>query len=152
MSPNFSPLRLMISMKHASRVAVGFLFIVMIANPAFSQDSTKVVVPKRPCELVYFVFNVQVPAKLIDSTLQPDYPEALLKDRIKGHVRAQVLVDTMGRADTTRITILAPDRIEFVDPAIALVRRMRFTPAMTGRKKVCQIMEFPIYFEPPKKA
>jgi protein TonB len=71
----------------------------------------------------------------------PRYPAMLAASGAEGVVQAQFVVDTTGRIEEGSIRILRADHALFERAVRDAMRRMRFSPAEVGQRKVRQLVE-----------
>lgn len=91
--------------------------------------------------------SVDVPARLLQNSPLPRYPEFLRQSRVQGGVRARFIVNADGRADLASLVILESSHPAFTESVRAILPRLRFTPARVGRDRVRQLVEIPFGFE-----
>ena len=75
------------------------------------------------------------------------YPEVLRSGSIAGSVRARFVVDSAGRVDFARLTIVHSDHMVFTRAVETALRRMRYLPAEVGGRPVAQLVEQTFAFE-----
>jgi len=102
----------------------------------------------RPTHLTYFEFNVERPARQANKHDRPTYPEPLRDVGTRGSVRAQFVVDSLGRADTNSIKILTSSDPEMASAVRAFLANVVYKPAMVGGHPVYQLVEESYDFEP----
>ncbi len=71
----------------------------------------------------------------------PNYPEMLRSAGVTGEVRARFVVDTAGRVNLSRLTIVHSDHELFSRAVEASLRRTTFLPAEVGGRPVAQLVE-----------
>ena len=76
----------------------------------------------------------------------PAYPEALRSAGVEGKVIAQFTVNERGLADADSVRFIRSDNALFEASVRNVLRRMRFTPAEIGGKKVRQLVQMPFVF------
>lgn len=76
----------------------------------------------------------------------PRYPEVLRSSGVEGRVTASFVVDELGRAEEESIRFILSDNRLFEDAVRTALRRMRFTPAEVGGRKVRQLVQMPFVF------
>ncbi|MBX3131873.1 MAG: energy transducer TonB [Gemmatimonadaceae bacterium] len=91
--------------------------------------------------------SVDVPARLLQSSPLPRYPEFLRQSRVEGGVRVRFVVNADGRANLASLVILESTHPAFSESVRAILPRLRFTPARVGRARVRQVVEIPFGFE-----
>jgi protein TonB len=84
--------------------------------------------------------------ELIPGVRPPAYPEALRSAGVEGKVVVEFVVDESGRPDPGSIRIVQSDNDLFVDAVRIALRRMRFTAAEVGGRKVSQLVQMPFVF------
>lgn len=77
----------------------------------------------------------------------PLYPEVLRSGSVPGSVRARFVVDSTGRVDFTRLTIVQSDHELFTRAVKVALRKMRYVPAAVGGRPVAQLVEQSFVFE-----
>jgi protein TonB len=83
---------------------------------------------------------------LIPGGRPPAYPEALRNAGLEGKVVAEFVVDESGQPVLGSIRIVQSDNDLFADAVRVALRRMRFTAAEVGGKKVSQLVQMPFVF------
>jgi protein TonB len=76
----------------------------------------------------------------------PKYPEALRDAGVEGQVIAMFVVNEMGRAEDSTVTITHSDGKPFEESVRTALHRMRFVPAEVGGRKVRQLVQMPFVF------
>lgn len=89
--------------------------------------------------------QVEKQVALVRGSLPPGYPETLRNAGIEGQVTAMFVVDDSGRAEDS-VRFLHADNVLFEDAVRTALRRMRFTPAEVGGRKVRQLVQMPFVF------
>jgi protein TonB len=77
----------------------------------------------------------------IPGTSNPRYPSMLQSAGVEGDVRAQFVVDTLGRVEAGSVKILSTSHDLFGTAVRDALMRARFTPAEAGGRKVRQLAE-----------
>lgn len=90
--------------------------------------------------------QVEKQVSLVPGSLPPRYPETLRSSGIEGRVLASFVVDESGRADEASLRFLRSDNSLFEDAVRSALRRMRFTAAEVGGRKVRQLVQMPFVF------
>lgn len=90
---------------------------------------------------VWFAPMVEKPAAVRPGSPTPEYPEMLRASQAEGAVRARFVVDTAGRVDLSRLTILSSDHVLFTRAVERALRGMRYLPAEVGGRPVAQLVE-----------
>src|SRR3954469_16185436 len=90
--------------------------------------------------------EVERQAALAAGSKPPVYPEALRSAGIEGRVTAIFVVDESGRAEASSVRFLRSDNGLFEAAVRAALRRMRFTAAEIGGRKVRQLVQMPFVF------
>ena len=89
--------------------------------------------------------QVEKQVSLAPGSLPPRYPETLRSAGIEGQVTAMFVVDESGRAEDS-VRFLHADNALFEDAVRTALRRMRFTAAEVGGRKVRQLVQMPFVF------
>jgi outer membrane biosynthesis protein TonB len=87
------------------------------------------------------VLDVDSTVVRLPSSAAPEYPPALVAAHIQGSVTARYVVDTTGQADTSTFAVLESTNPAFVGAVREALPHMRFTAAMTGSRKVRQMVQ-----------
>lgn len=74
------------------------------------------------------------------------YPSALLDTRVGGTVVLNFRIQASGIADSSSVTVEEATHPAFVEPAMIILREMRFAPARVGGRPVPVWVMIPIYF------
>jgi periplasmic protein TonB len=90
---------------------------------------------------VFFDWQVEKPALMRPGTRAPVYPAPLRGAGIEGTVLAQVVVDTLGRADMTTLQVLQSEHAFFTSAVKHAIEQMRFLPAEIGERRVPQLVQ-----------
>jgi len=77
----------------------------------------------------------------LPGTAAPRYPSLLQSAGVDGTVRAQFVVDTLGRVEQGSFRALESTHDLFTAAVRAALGRTRFTPAEAGGRKVRQLVE-----------
>ena len=77
----------------------------------------------------------------------PRYPSLLQSAGVEGDVRAQFVVDTLGRVEPGSVRILESAHENFSQAVRDALVRARFVPAEAGGRKVRQLVEQPFNFK-----
>jgi protein TonB len=83
---------------------------------------------------------------LVPGGRPPAYPEALRNAGIEGKVLAEFIVDEAGVPVQGSIRIAQSNNDMFADAVRVALRRMRFTAAEVGGKRVSQLVQMPFVF------
>lgn len=97
-------------------------------------------------DTVFSIAEVDSAVSIDPSSAAPVYPAVLQKLGIEGSVMVRYVVDTMGMADLSTLTIVRSTRIEFAIAVREALPHMRFSPARMGAKAVPQLVEQPFNF------
>ena len=89
---------------------------------------------------------VDRPVVAMPGSASPRYPSLLQSAGVEGDVRAQFVVDTLGRVEHGSIRILDSTHQSFADAVRDALVRARFVPAEAGGRKVRQLVEQPFSF------
>lgn len=76
----------------------------------------------------------------------PRYPEILRSSGVEGQVTAVFVVDEQGHAEVSSVRFVRSDNPLFEDAVREALRRMRFSPAQVGGRKVRQLVQMPFVF------
>jgi protein TonB len=76
----------------------------------------------------------------------PRYPEILRASGVEGQLTAIFIVDEQGRVEEPSIRFAQPGNALFEDAVRVGLRRMRFSPAEAGGRKVRQLVQMPFVF------
>jgi protein TonB len=111
-------------------------------------------VPYLVPDTVFSVLEVDEMVERYDGSAAPAYPPDLLAMGTEGSVRAQYVVDTTGRVDTTTIEVVLSDDARFTESVRAALAAMRFRPAKREGRPVRQLVEQNFHFRirPPPGA
>jgi protein TonB len=90
--------------------------------------------------------HVDRQVSLVAGTQPPRYPEALRASGVEGQVVALFVVDEQGRVEEASIRFAQPGNALFEDAVKVALRRMHFTPAEAGGRKVRQLVQMPFVF------
>ena len=77
----------------------------------------------------------------------PRHPSLLQSAGVEGDVRAQFIVDTLGRVEQGSVRILESTHESFAQAVRDALLRARFVPAEVGGRKVRQLVEQPFSFK-----
>jgi len=106
----------------------------------------KGVVGAAPVEnQTYFEYQVEKPVMAINGP-GPRYPDILKSAGVEGEVVLSFVVDTTGRIDLTKVTVLKSTHELFLAAVKTALPGMRFLPAEVGGKKVKQLVQQPFAF------
>jgi TonB family protein len=89
-------------------------------------------------------------AREVSRMISRVYPPALREAGVPGHVVARFQVTEEGLVDPATIGIEAATHSAFGDPAMRVIQRMRFEPALVDGHPVSTWMTVPITFAPPR--
>jgi TonB family protein len=103
-------------------------------------------VPYLVPDTVFSVLEVDQMVERYDGSAAPAYPPDLLAMGTEGSVRAQYVVDTTGRVDTSTIAVVSSDDARFTDSVRDALGAMRFRPAKRAGKPVRQLVEQKFHF------
>lgn len=98
-------------------------------------------------ENVWDARDVEKAAAMRPGTVPPVYPELLRTQRISGEVRVRFVVDSAGRVDLARMTVVASDHALFSRAVETALRRARYLPAEVGGRPVAQLVEQTFLFQ-----
>jgi TonB family protein len=96
--------------------------------------------------IAYEEWQVQQPALERPGNPAPRYPAKLEAARVEGSVKVRVVVDTLGRADMSTFRLLKSTNDHFTNSILAILPRMRFTPAQLDGHAVSQWVDLPFDF------
>lgn len=85
--------------------------------------------------------EVDSAAALDPTAVGPDYPQSLLEKNIEGVVKAQFVVDSLGRVDLSTFRLLEPADSDFVAAVKQALPRMKYRPAIFGGLPVPQLVQ-----------
>lgn len=91
--------------------------------------------------------HVDRPVVAVPGTTSPRYPSMLQSAGVEGDVRAQFVVDTMGRVEPVSVKILESTHDSFAQAVREALARARFVPAEARGRKVRQLVEQPFSFK-----
>jgi len=94
---------------------------------------------------------VDRPVVAMPGSASPRYPSFLQSAGVEGDVRAQFVVDTLGRVENGSVRILDTTHPSFADAVRDALARARFVPAEAGGRKVRQLVEQPFSFKLNRK-
>jgi protein TonB len=77
---------------------------------------------------------------------RPRYPDQLRVAGVTGRVVVRLVVDTMGRVEPASIAIRESSHDLFAEAVRAVLPSLRFTPAVTGGRKVRMLVDLPFEF------
>lgn len=98
-------------------------------------------------EGVFTAVQVEKAVAVRPGSPTPIYPEMLRSNAVAGSVRMRFVVDSAGRVDFARLTVLHSDHLLFTRAVEAALRRMRYLPAEVGGRPVAQLVEQTFAFE-----
>ena len=84
---------------------------------------------------------VEWPVEAIPGTATPRYPSMLQSAGVEGSVRAQFVVDTLGRVEQGSFRALESTHDLFTAAVRDALSRARFKPAEVGGRRVRQLVE-----------
>ena len=90
---------------------------------------------------VYSILDVEQAAIRTAGSAAPIYPADLLRDGTEGSVTVHFVVDTLGRADSSSLVVLASTHRAFVQSVRNAVPLMTFSSATSSGHKVRQMVE-----------
>ncbi len=90
---------------------------------------------------------VEKVAAMRPGTEPPLYPELLRTQRMSGEVRVRYVVDSAGRVDLARLTVVSSDHALFSRAVETALRRARYLPAEAGGRPVAQLVEQTFLFQ-----
>lgn len=91
--------------------------------------------------------SVDWPVVALPGSAAPRYPSLLQSAGVDGDVRAQFVVDTLGRVEPGTVRILESSHESFSQAVRDALVRARFVPAEAGGRKVRQLVEQPFSFK-----
>ena len=111
-------------------------------------DKTRGSVAGRPTATPNAVDGPPLPKDLVEKAVvalpgsaAPRYPGLLQSAGVDGHVRAQFVVDTLGRVEQGSFRVLETTHDLFTAAVREALMRARFSPAEAGGRKVRQVVE-----------
>jgi periplasmic protein TonB len=96
--------------------------------------------------VAYDAGQVDRQVSLVPGTQPPRYPEVLRASGVEGEVVALFVVDEQGHVEEASIRFAQRGNALFEDAVRIALRRMRFTPAEAGGRKVRQLVQMPFVF------
>ena len=93
-----------------------------------------------------FEFTLDKGAAPIPTAARLRYPEKLRAANVEGEVVVQFVVDTNGRADTSKMKVIRSSHELFTAAVKELLPELRFTPAEVGKHKVSELVQQPFTF------
>jgi protein TonB len=114
-------------------------FPTTTGNPAVGTDT--VGPPAANARHAYDVHEVERAASALPGNMGPEYPSALRAAGVEGEVVAQFVVSTKGRAEPGSIRVVSATNELFSAAVKRALPRMRFAPALIGRKPVPQFVQ-----------
>jgi TonB family protein len=93
-----------------------------------------------------FEFKLDKGAAPIPTAARLRYPEKLRAANVEGEVVVQFVVDTNGRADTSKVKVIRSSHELFTAAVKELLPELRFTPAEVGKHKVSELVQQPFTF------
>jgi TonB family protein len=106
--------------------------------------------PAASSQNVYFEFQVERRAVLVDPSSRPQYPDSLRGSNLEGEVLAQFVVDTAGNPVLSTFRILKAAHPLFIASVRNALPSMKFEPARVSGRAVSQLVQMPFNFTPPK--
>ena len=104
-------------------------------------------VVEKPVEnQTYFEYQVEKPVMAVPGSPTPRYPDILKSAGVEGEVVVSFVVDTTGRVDMSKVTILKSTHDLFAAAVRTALPTMRFLPAEVGGRKVKQLVQQPFVF------
>lgn len=97
---------------------------------------------------VYMEGQVDQAATPVPGSFQPAYPDSLLRARVTGAVRAEFVVDTLGKVEWGTYSIVSSSRSEFAVAVREALELSNWVPAMRRGRKVRQLVLLPVGFDP----
>jgi len=91
--------------------------------------------------------QVERQAALISGTSALTYPESLRRSGVGGQVVAIFVVETDGHAEVDSVHFARSDNALFEEAVMGALRRMRFSPAEIGGRKVRQLVQMAFVFK-----
>jgi protein TonB len=98
----------------------------------------------------YFSFQVEKQVLPRSDNPKPKYPSILESTGQSGEVLIQFVVDTTGKIDMNTVKVLKASNDLFASAVKAVLPQWRFLPAEAGGRKVKQLAQLPLTFQPPK--
>jgi TonB family protein len=124
------------------------------APPATSQQNKNAQPPQSRADAGRRRFPVDQWATLnnrdeMEREIAARYPPSLRDSPVTDEVLLRFRVLSDGRVDSTSIAVVQTRNVAFAEPAAAVARRLRFTPAMANGRVVPIWTEFRVYFNLP---
>ncbi|MCX5762744.1 MAG: TonB family protein [Gemmatimonadetes bacterium] len=98
---------------------------------------------------VYTVDDVDTPARIVQDSFSPVYPDSLWKTRTGGQVTVEFVVDSNGLVEMPFFSVVSASHVEFGESVREALARARFAPAMRRGQRVRQLVQLPIRFTRP---
>jgi len=99
---------------------------------------------------IYFEFQVEKPATMLDGGPMPKYPSVLERSGLGGEVQAQFVVMNSGKADMDTFKVLKSTHDLFTQAVWKWLPGITFSPAMIGGKAVNQLVQQSTQFAVPR--
>lgn len=99
---------------------------------------------------LYTALDVDVPARLDSATLRVVYPPELLADGVEGAVLVEVVVDSTGRTEALTFGVVQSSHPLFARAVQDAIHRTQFQPATLRGRRVPQLVQLPVRFDPPR--
>jgi TonB family protein len=92
-------------------------------------------------DTVFSVLEVDRTVERYDGSAAPVYPAELIARGTEGAVQATYVVDTLGRVDTTTISVVQSDDPRFTESVKTALGQMLFRPAKRSGRTVRQLVQ-----------
>ncbi len=115
-------------------------FPVTTGNPSGGGTDT-IGLPAANARHAYDVHEVERTAVALPGNSGPEYPAALRSAGLEGQVVVQFVVSTEGRAEASSIRVVSATNDLFSAAVKRALPKMRFAPALIGRKPVPQFVQ-----------
>lgn len=99
---------------------------------------------------IYFEFQVEKPATMLDGGPMPRYPSVLERAGLAGEVQAQFVVMNSGKVDMDTFKVLKSTHDLFTQAVRKWIAGITFSPAMIGGKAVNQLVQQSFQFAAPR--
>jgi TonB family protein len=110
-------------------------------------DVTREATAQSAATGVYFEFQVEKPARQLEGSCVPLYPDSLRAARTKGEVVAHFVVDTAGRPEAETFKVVRSSHAAFTSAVRDALPCMGYTPATIRGRRVRQLVQQPFTFD-----
>jgi TonB family protein len=116
------------------------------APPTHSSDAPSARSPEAQAGAPMLVSTVEQPPRQIIGTGTLRYPDAMRRANREGIVQARFVVDENGVVDVSTFKTITSSDTAFTEAVRAALPTLRFHPALSGGKRVKQVVEQPFTF------